>query len=71
MSALPTGALQAIIQHPLATPDSLPIVTFYDDPGSRAWVMERGQGYFVIALAEPAPAEVQFGFSLSPALRDH
>ena len=47
-------------------PASHTVVSFYGDPGSRSWIAERGAGYIVVELAEPALADVEFGYQAAP-----
>ena len=35
---VPVGVNQVVVLDPSLTPESLPVVTFYGDPGSRSWV---------------------------------
>ncbi|HTE05167.1 MAG TPA: hypothetical protein VK824_03145, partial [Planctomycetota bacterium] len=60
--SVPAGSDSAIVRDEALTAAHLPVVTFYGDPGSRFWIAERGAGYFVLRLAEPAAAGVSFGF---------
>jgi len=56
------GATRIFVKHAALGAEQDPIVTFYGDPGSRSWVESKGAGWFVLRLAEPAPAEVSFGW---------
>jgi hypothetical protein len=60
------GASTVVVQDGALTAGHLPIVTFYGDPGSRFWIAERGAGYFVLQLATPPAAAVEFGFEARP-----
>jgi hypothetical protein len=59
---VPQASLQVTVTAPGLRADSNPLVTFYGDPGSRSWVSARGDGWFTLRLAEPAPADVHFGW---------
>ncbi len=65
-AVLDGGERQVFVSHPALTEDSLPVVTFYGDPGSRYWIGERGQGYFVLELAEVASGAADFGWWMTP-----
>jgi hypothetical protein len=66
--ALAQGATSVLVQAAGFGAADNPVVTFYGDPGSRSWVEQKGEGWFVLRLAEPAPAAVSFGWT---ALRSH
>jgi hypothetical protein len=59
---LPKGALQVQVHDSGLLPDQHPLITFYGDPGSRSWIEAKGVGWFTLRLAEPAPADVSFGW---------
>ncbi len=59
---VPQASLQVTVSSPGLRADSNPLVTFYGDPGSRSWISARGDGWFTLRLAEPAPADVNFGW---------
>ncbi len=61
----PAGYRELVVNAPGLTPASQPVVTFYGDAGSRTWIAERGEGYFVVALAEAASADVELGWMLA------
>jgi hypothetical protein len=61
----PAGYRELVVSAPGLTPASQPIVTFYGDAGSRAWVSERGAGWFVVALEQSAVADVELGWMLA------
>lgn len=61
---LPRGATSVIVQDDSITVDALPSVTFFGDAGSRHWISERGQGYFVLNLASAATKDVAFGYQV-------
>jgi hypothetical protein len=62
----PVGKSQVLVEDPAITPDSVVTVSFYGDPGSRSWVSQRGDGFFVLDLAAPAPATISFGYRAGP-----
>lgn len=62
----PRGATSVIVQDDSVTPDSLPVVSFYGDAGSRSWISERGQGWFVLNLGAAATSDVPFGYQIAP-----
>jgi hypothetical protein len=59
---VPQGSVQVTVTSPGLRSDMNPLVTFYGDPGSRSWIAARGDGWFTLRLAEPAPADVSFGW---------
>ena len=59
------GLMTAVVEVPGVTAGSLPMVTFLGDPGSRYWISERGEGYFAVSLALPAPTELTFTWSVA------
>jgi len=60
------GQSSVVVYDSDLAPSSLTVVSFYGDPGSRSWIAERGAGYIVVELAEPAIADVQFGYQAAP-----
>lgn len=62
---LSQASQQVTVTSPGLRADSNPLVTFYGDPGSRSWVSARGVGWFTLSLAEPAPADVRFGWQVA------
>lgn len=60
------GQTRVIVRDDALSAASLSVVSFYGDPGSRSWIAERGQGYFVLELAQPATADVSFGYQTAP-----
>ena len=65
-AVLPAGATSAVVRAPGASSASLPMITFLGDPGSRSWVSQRGEGFFTVTLASPAPADVGFAWQIVP-----
>jgi len=63
---LKAGVERVRVEHPALRSDSLPQITFLGDPGSRSWIEERGEGYFVLRLAEPAVQATAFGYHTAP-----
>ncbi len=61
---MPHASLQVTIKAAGLRADMNPLVTFYGDPGSRSWIAARGDGWFTLRLAEPAPADVSFGWQV-------
>lgn len=59
---VPAGAVQVQIKAPGLRAGANPVITFYGDPGSRSWIAARGEGWFTLQLAEPAPTDVSFGW---------
>ncbi|MBM3984911.1 MAG: hypothetical protein FJ296_04350 [Planctomycetes bacterium] len=59
------SSLQTTVMSPGLRADSNPLVTFYGDPGSRSWISARGDGWFTLSLAEPAPVDVRFGWQVA------
>lgn len=57
-----TGSATATVQSSTIGRDSRVMVTFRGDPGSRWWLSEVGDGYFVVRTAEPAPNDVAFDY---------
>ncbi len=62
---MPQGATQVVIENAGLRAESLPVVSFYGNPGSFYWVSERGDGYFVVNLADPAPEGLEFGYTVA------
>lgn len=60
------GETSVVVYDSDLAPASHTVVSFYGDPGSRSWIAERGAGYIVVALAEPALADVEFGYQAAP-----
>ncbi len=56
------GATRCVVRDPRLRADSVPHVTFRADPGARHWVAAAGDGWFELALAAPAPADVPFAW---------
>lgn len=63
---LDRGTTSVVVQDTRLGADSLPVITFYGDPGGPSWVSERGQGWFVLELAEPTAERLEFGFTATP-----
>ncbi len=59
---LAMGATQVVVPAGGLQPDQHPLITFYGDAGSRSWIAAKGEGWFTLRLAEPAPADVHFGW---------
>ena len=59
------GQTQVVLRDERLGQDSLPVVTFYGNPGGSSWVRERGPGWFVLELERPAAGRLEFGFTAS------
>ena len=60
--SVPGGVTSWVVWQDGVRFDSQPLVTLYGDAGSRHWISERGDGYFVLTFAEPTMGPVDFGF---------
>ncbi len=56
------GATELVVRHEAIRADAQPSVTFFGNPGSHWWVSQRGNGWFVLTLQLPAPADVEVGY---------
>ncbi len=63
-AVLRAGSQSVIVRDDAASADALPMVTFYGNPGSWHWIAERGDGYFVVELQEPATSDVTLGYQI-------
>ncbi len=60
------GQSRLVVQDGRLAADSLPVLTFYGNPGGSYWVSERGHGWFVVELEQPATDWLELGFSATP-----
>lgn len=61
--SFPAGRTQVWVDDARLSSDSLPVVTFYGNPGSAFWVSQRVDGSFLLELAEPSAGPVPFGYT--------
>ncbi len=57
-----SGARTVTVFNPALQANAHVQITFHDNPGSVSWVSARNAGSFVLELAEPARAQVPFGW---------
>ncbi len=65
-SVVRAGEDEVVVKNSILRSDSLPTITFYGDPGSYSWIADRGEGYFVLKLAQPVANAVSFGYQVTP-----